>query len=77
MIQLERRSWQLVWQLLFPLVVIVSMIWSIFWIDPESLSDRLNVSFIGVLTIVAYQFVVIDHMPRMSHLTFTDALLLV
>jgi len=76
-IHLERRSWQLVWQLLFPLVVIVSMIWSIFWIDPESLSDRLNVSFIGVLTIVAYQFVVIDHMPRMSYLTFTDTLLLV
>ncbi len=76
-IHLERRSWQLVWQLLFPLVVIVSMIWSVFWIDPESLSDRLNVSFIGVLTIVAYQFVVIDHMPRMSYLTFTDTLLLV
>lgn len=76
-IHLERRSWQLVWQLLFPLVVIVSMIWSIFWIDPESLSERLNVSFIGVLTIVAYQFVVIDHMPRMSYLTFTDTLLLV
>lgn len=76
-IHLERRSWQLVWQLLFPLVVIVSMIWSIFWIDPDALSERLNVSFIGVLTIVAYQFVVIDHMPRMSYLTFTDTLLLV
>jgi hypothetical protein len=76
-IQLQRRSWQLVWQMLFPLLVIVSMIWSIFWIDSESLADRLNVSFIGVLTIVAYQFVVIENMPRMSYLTFTDTLLLV
>lgn len=76
-VQLKRRSWQLVWQMLFPLLVIVSMIWSIFWIDIDSLADRLNVSFIGVLTIVAYQFVVIEHMPRMSYLTFTDTLLLV
>lgn len=75
-IQLQRRSWQLVWQMVFPLLVLVSMIWSIFWIDIESLPDRLNVSFIGVLTIVAYQFVVIDHMPNMSYLTFIDALLL-
>ena len=32
-IHLQRRSWQLVWQMLFPLLVIVSMIWSIFWVD--------------------------------------------
>ena len=76
-VQLQRRSWQLVWEMLFPLVVLVSVIWSIFWIDIDSLADRLNVSFIGVLTIVAYQFVVIENMPRMSYLTFTDTLLLI
>ena len=76
-ITFERRSWQLVWQMLFPMLLIVSMIWSIFWIDLESLADRLNISFIGVLTIVAYQFVIIENMPRMSYLTFTDTLLLV
>jgi len=74
---LQRRSWQLVWELLFPMLILVSMMWSVFWIDIESLADRLNLSFIGVLTIVAYQFVVIDDMPRMSYLTFTDTLLLV
>jgi hypothetical protein len=76
-IHLERRSWQLVWQMLFPLLVIVSMIWSIFWLDIDSLADRLNVAFVGVLTIVAYQFVVIDNMPRMSYLTLTDVILLI
>jgi len=76
-IHLQRRSWQLVWQMLFPLLVIVSMVWSIFWVDASQLADRLNVAFIGVLTIVAYQFVVLDDMPRMSYLTFTDTLLLV
>lgn len=76
-IVLKRQSWQIVWVLLFPLVMLVSMAWSTFWLDPDAISDRLNVSFVGVLTIVAYQFVVIDNMPRNSYLTFTDVLLLI
>jgi hypothetical protein len=76
-IMLKRQNGQIIWNILFPLLVLVSMVWSIFWLDCDSLSDRLNISFIGVLTIVAYQFVVIENMPRMSYLTFTDTLLLV
>jgi hypothetical protein len=75
-ITLKRRSWQLVWEILFPLVMLVSVVWSVFWVAIDSLADRLNISFIGVLTIVAYQFVVVDNMPRMSYLTFTDSVLL-
>lgn len=76
-ITLKRRSWQLVWAMLFPLLVLVSVVWSIFWVDIDSLPDRLNISFIGVLTIVAYQFVVLEDLPRMSYLTFTDTVLLI
>jgi hypothetical protein len=75
-ITLKRHSDQIVWDILLPLMVLVSMVWSIFWLDCEDVSERLNISFIGVLTIVAYQFVVIDNMPRMAYLTFTDTLLL-
>ena len=76
-ITLKRRSGQIVWVVLFPLVVLVSVVWSIFWVDIDSLPDRLNISFIGVLTIVAYQFVLLEDMPRMSYLTFTDLVLLI
>lgn len=75
-IQLQRRSWQYVWEILFPLLALVSVVWSIFWVDIDSLADRLNISFIGVLTIVAYQFVLVENMPRMSYLTFLDAVLI-
>jgi len=75
-VTLQRRSWQYVWEILFPLLVLVSVVWSIFWVETDSLADRLNISFIGVLTIVAYQFLLVDSMPRMSYLTFTDAVLL-
>jgi hypothetical protein len=75
-IQLQRRSWQYVWEILFPLLVLVSVVWSIFWVEIDSLADRLNISFIGVLTIVAYQFVLVENMPRMSYLTFIDSVLI-
>jgi len=75
-IHLQRRSWQYVWEILFPLLVLVSVVWSIFWVEIDSLADRLNISFIGVLTIVAYQFVLVENMPRMSYLTFLDSVLI-
>jgi hypothetical protein len=74
-ITMKREAAHIVWGILLPLLILVSMIWSIFWMD-NSLSDRLNISFIGILTIVAYQFLIIDTMPRISYLTFTDTLLL-
>ena len=75
-IVMQRQSAHVVWDIICPLFILVSMVWSIFWMDIESLADRLNISFIGILTIVAYQFLIIDNMPRISYLTFTDALLL-
>ena len=75
-IVMKRQSAHVVWDIICPLFILVSMVWSIFWMDIESLADRLNISFIGILTIVAYQFLIIDNMPRISYLTFTDAMLL-
>lgn len=75
-ITMERRSANIIWKVIFPLVVLVAMMWTVFWLDIDSLTDRLNISFIGILTIVAYQFLVDGTMPRISYFTFTDALLL-
>lgn len=75
-ITVKRLSWQIIWSILFPLMIIVCTVWSIFWLELESLNNRLNISFIGILTIVAYQFVVLEDLPSMSYLTFTDIMLL-
>jgi hypothetical protein len=50
--------------------------WAVFWMEVDNLSDRLNVAFIGILTIVAYQFLIDGAMPRISYFTFTDTVLL-
>jgi hypothetical protein len=58
-----------------PLVLIVLLSFSVFWMDRSSLGDRINVSFIGILSAVAYQIVMSDILPRISYVTLMNAFL--
>lgn len=58
-----------------PLIVIVLLSFSVFWMDRSSLGDRLSVSFIGILTGVAYQIVMSQNLPRISYVTLMHAFL--
>ena len=75
-ITLTRQSANFIWKVIFPLIVLVLLMWAVFWLEVDNLSERLNLAFIGVLTIVAYQFLIDGTMPRISYFTFTDAVLL-
>jgi Neurotransmitter-gated ion-channel ligand binding domain/Neurotransmitter-gated ion-channel transmembrane region len=52
-----------------PLALIVMLSWSVFWMERSSLGDRIGVSFVGILTAVAYQIVVGDLLPHVSYIT--------
>ena len=65
----KRKSFFLVRLVIFPLLLIVMLSWSVFWMDRSSLGDRISLSFIGILTAVAYQTVVSDILPRISYST--------
>ena len=43
--------------------------WSVFWMDRASLGDRISLSFIGILTAVAFQTVVSEILPQISYIT--------
>jgi hypothetical protein len=75
-ISLDRKPANILWKVLLPLTLLVLAMWAIFWINPEALSDRLNISFIGILSVIAYQFVVEGDMPRIDYFTFTDGFML-
>lgn len=75
-ITLERRSANMIWKVIVPLIVLVLLMSAVFWMEVDNLSDRLNVAFIGILTIVAYQFLIDGAMPRISYFTFMDTVLL-
>jgi hypothetical protein len=71
----ERRSFFMVRLVIVPLFLIVILSWSVFWMDQSSLGDRVSVSFIGILTVVAYQIVLSEILPRISYLTLMNGFL--
>jgi hypothetical protein len=75
LIRVERLSGFYIWRLFMPMIVIVALSWSVFWMHPEDLSNRLMVSFTGILTVVAYQFTISSSLPRIPYMTFMDTVI--
>jgi hypothetical protein len=68
-LDVERDSFYIRRLITLPLIVIVLLSFSVFWMDRSSLGDRISVSFIGILTGVAYQLMLSDVLPRISYVT--------
>lgn len=60
---------------IMPLIVIVLLSFSVFWMDRSSLGDRLSVSFIGILTGVAYLLLTSDQLPHIAYFTLIHGFL--
>jgi hypothetical protein len=60
---------------ILPLVLIVLLSFSVFWMDQTTLADRQSISFIGILTAVAYQIIVSDQLPHISYVTLIHVFL--
>jgi hypothetical protein len=78
-IDIERLANYYMSNVILPLLLIVAISWVVFWMDfsTMTLADRLSVSFTGVLTIVAFDFVTSDSLPKLSYPTLLDNLLAV
>jgi hypothetical protein len=74
-IDVRRQSFYVIRLVIFPLIVIVLLAFSVFWMDRASLGDRISVSFIGILTAVAYQVVMNDMLPRIAYMTWINGFL--
>jgi hypothetical protein len=59
---------------IFPLVLIITISWSVFWLGYESIdiADRLGIILTSVLTVVAFDFVSSETLPRLSYHTILD-----
>lgn len=75
-IEIGRTPGFYLWKVFLPLVVIVALSWSVFWMTDERFSARSRISATGVLTIVAYQFVFAENLPRVGYLTLLDQVMI-
>lgn len=76
-LDLARRPGSMLRVVVFPMVLLVALSWSIFWMDRESLGDRMSISFLGILAIVAYQITVASRLPDIPYFTLLSAFIYV
>lgn len=74
-VEVTRRSFYMLRLVVLPLIVIVVLSFSVFWMDRSSLGDRISVSFIGILTGVAYQMMISGAMPHIAYMTLMHGFL--
>lgn len=74
--EVTRQPAHMIQVVVLPLTVLVILTFSVFWMDHSSLGDRMDISFIGILTVVAYQIIVSDAMPGIAYFTLMSAFLL-
>jgi len=76
-ITIERKSGFYVWKIMLPMAIIVMLSWVVFWMSTEQLGRRAGISSTGMLTIIAYQFIVAGSLPRFPYFTLMDRLMLI
>ena len=72
---MQRQSFYISRLVTLPLIVIVLLSFSVFWMDRSSLGDRISVSFIGILTAVAYQVVMSEILPKIAYVNWMNGFL--
>jgi hypothetical protein len=56
-----------------PMTLLVMLTWAVFWMDQSSLGDRMGISFLGILAVVAYQITVSSSLPAIPYFTLMSA----
>jgi hypothetical protein len=75
-IRVRRNAGFYVWNIFLPLLLIAVIAWSVFWIAPEDIATRTGISITALLTAIAFSLVIGDSRPRVSYITFMDAVFL-
>jgi len=71
-LDMKRKPGYTTWLVFIPLTFIIILSSSIYWMDAESLGNRMDISFIGLLTIVAYQAMVESGLPKIDYFTLIN-----
>eukprot|EP01084_Bolivina_argentea_P116679 207270_1 len=71
-IQVNRKWKGIVYRIIVWMFMLGLLSWTTFGIDYQSIGDRMGFSMTMVLTVVAFQFVISNELPKVNYLTFLD-----
>ena len=65
-------SFYFVAKIVAPIFLILLLSWSVFFLKPRDIESRLTVSIICFLSLIAYNFVIEDSIPKLNYYTWMD-----
>lgn len=71
-VNVQRRVGYYLWKVVLPLVLITAISWVVFWMSSDGLGRRAGITATGMLTVIAYQFIIAGMLPRFPYLTILD-----
>ena len=75
-LNIERNSAHYIYKIIIPIFLILGIAWYVLWIPTEKLDARLTTSIVALLSLIAYNFVFLDDIPKLNYLTALDLYIL-
>jgi hypothetical protein len=75
-LELKRNSNYYIWKIILPIFVIVLISLGNFWIKSKDIEAKLNLTVGSLLSLIAYNFVFGDDIPKLNYLTVLDYIIL-
>jgi len=75
-LDIERNSAHYIYKIIIPIFLILGIAWYVLWIPTEKLDARLTTSIVALLSLIAYNFVFLDDIPKLNYLTALDKYIL-
>ena len=75
-LEVERNSGYYIYKIILPVLLILAVAWCVLWIPTDEIESRLTTSIVALLSLIAYNFVFQDVIPKLDILTSLDKFIL-
>ena len=75
-LEVERQSSYYLFKIILPIIFILAISWSVFWVRGSQLEAKVNVTIVCLLSLIAYNFIIDEDLPKLPYLTFLDSFIL-
>ena len=75
-VYIERQSFYYIFKIILPIVLILVICWSSVWLNPREVESKLTITIVCLLSLIAYNFVIDNELPKLEYLTIMDWIIL-
>ena len=75
-LEIDRLTSYYIYKIILPIIFILAISWSVFWIRGSQLEAKVNVTIVCLLSLIAYNFIIDEDIPKLPYLTFMDTFIL-